>query len=93
MTEHNFAADRWCLIHEKYCGMIDASTWLTDPQLPAYLLPTGETVTFEVYEVEQETCDYCDQPINEDNPGEPCSGADGPVHSQCHYESGCTRVE
>lgn len=42
---------------------------------------------------EQETCDYCGQPITDDNPGEPCSGADGPLHTDCHNETGCRRVE
>lgn len=48
---------------------------------------------YHAHHEDEEWCDYCGGLIDEENPGEPCSGADGPVHSWCHNESGCRRAE
>lgn len=39
------------------------------------------------------TCDWCPDPITDEDPGEFCSGRDGLVHPRCHYETGCRRLE
>ena len=42
---------------------------------------------------ETERCDWCGEPVTEDEPGMPCDGRDGPIHAKCHWETGCTRRE